>query len=116
MPAERLIVRVPAESQEAFLSVLRTEEANGMLNIGRVSTWRSSGVPWTEILIALSSAGSLTAIGGFVKAWLDRTRGKIEIISEKTGSRVTFEGPLDRIPTEQIAAILTPTPSAGQTQ
>jgi hypothetical protein len=108
MQPENVIIRVPADVQESLLTLLRPEDSTGALTIKRVSAWRSAGVPWTEILIALTSAGSLTAIGTVVKALLDRTRGKIEIISEQTGHRVTFEGPLDRLPVDEIKAVLKP--------
>jgi hypothetical protein len=108
MESANVIVRVPADVQEDLLALLRTEEGAGAMVIKRVSSWRSAGVPWAEILIALSSAGSLTAIGAVVKAWLDRTRGKLEIVSEQTGNRVVFDGPLDQLPAKQIEALFKP--------
>ena len=108
MADENVIIRIPPGEQEEFLALLRAEEACGAVSVQRVSTWRSAGIPWTEILLTLCSAGSLTALSTIIKAWLDRTRGKIEIVAQKSGTRIKFEGQLDKLPLEKLEGILKP--------
>jgi hypothetical protein len=106
MDPEVLTIRVPDELREDLVGLLRAEETANFILVGRVTSWRSSEFPWAEVLISLTSAGSLTALAMMLKTWLNRTHGKIEVISKRTGARIHFEGPLDHLPSEKIEALL----------
>jgi hypothetical protein len=101
-----LLLRLPADDRPEFLTLLQSERTQTDILVKRVSTWRSAEITLVDVLVTLASAGSLTALAAILKAWFTRKRGTIEIISEKTGVKVTFEGPLDQPPLEQLRKLL----------
>jgi hypothetical protein len=102
----RVLLRVPPAHADDLLRLLDADSDSRLYEVLRVSAWRSAGVPWSEILVGLSSVGSVSAIASVVRAWLESTKAKIEVIAEATGERLTFEGPAARIPADQIRGIL----------
>jgi hypothetical protein len=106
MDKTNVVVKLDIDNQSEFLSLLQSESREEDIMLSRVSTWRSSESTLTDIILTLVSAGSLTALATVVKAYLDRTRGKIEIISERNGLKATFDGPLDRLPLVELRNLL----------
>ncbi len=104
MSKTNFVIKIPSDEQTIFLSILH--EFAEDVEVKRVSTWRSPEITYADILLTLVSAGSLTALASIVKAYLARTRGKIEIVSGKTGMKTSFEGPLDKLPFEQLQNLL----------
>ena len=105
MEENNIILKIPEDSRELFLSILNSEKEE-QINIDRISSWRAIDVTYVDVLITLASAGSLTALASIIKTYLNRNRGKVEIASPKTGLKIAFEGPLNKLPLEQLQTLL----------
>ena len=66
MNVEKVIFKVTQEEQSELISIIEPAQSQGELRIDRISTWRSAGIPYAEILVTLLSAGSLAAIGNVI--------------------------------------------------
>jgi hypothetical protein len=106
MDNQDVVIRITDDYEEEFLSELKSEENEGLLEVRRVRTFRAAEQVVADILLTLASAGSLAALAAIIKAWLDRNRGLIEVSSEETGVKIKFEGPLDQIPLEDLQKML----------
>ena len=102
----RVLIRVPAADAEGVLPLLQARSDDGSYEIVRMSEWRSVDIPWSEILVSLSSVGSVTAVASVIRAWLASNRAKVEVVVEATGKRLTYEGPAARVPTEELERLL----------
>jgi hypothetical protein len=101
-----LVIRVPKGDREGFVALVELEASAAGVTVQRSNTRRSGGDPWAEVLLSLASAGSITAIASVVKTWLDRTRGEIELISNRTGYKVKYKGRIDNTAAQEIAALM----------
>ncbi len=106
MSGTNVIIRLAIEEQQKFLSLLQSENGGEDIILRRVSTWRSAEVTYADVLVTIVSATSLTALATIIKSYLARNHGKIEIISEKNGIKTIFEGPLDKLPLDQLLILL----------
>jgi hypothetical protein len=101
-----IVIRIPADLKDDFLSVLESEGTKGNLQIRRVRTYRSAQTLVADILLTLLSTGSLAALAAIIKTWLERKRGVIEVISEKKGTKILFQGSLDLLPVKELQKLI----------
>ena len=100
-----IALRIASLHKEDFLNTLTASANREFIEVTEVKTWRSDP-SYFNVLVALTSTGSVAILARLIREWILRKKGSIEVINTRTGVKIKYTGLLTEVPIKDILGLL----------